>query len=299
MRYRYKGRRYRIRLFPILIVVLLIIALMVFGVTSCTKQEEAPVAQSSQEGSSVSSTIEAISSDNGILVGGEPASSEVSSQSGSSSGGTDSSGAAPAELPEGTPADWNLILLNPEDANKIDGDLDIEKIKFDNQYVDARAAPSYQKMADAAKAEGITLFLRSGYRSMATQKTNYEANVKREIAKGNNEAEAIRLTNLYYTTPGHSEHHSGLAFDIITPEYHNDVYDLNEKFADTDAYQWLIKNCAEYGFILRYPKEKYGITHINFEPWHYRYVGVEHAKYIMKHSICLEEYMELLKAAGR
>lgn len=134
---------------------------------------------------------------------------------------------------------------------------------------------------------------------MKTQSVNYNANVQRLLKQGVTKDEAIRQTNLYYTVPGHSEHHSGLAFDIITPEYHRDVYTLNEKFAQTKAYTWLRGNCAEYGFILRYPKEKYNITTINFEPWHYRYVGVEHAKYITENNLCLEEYIELLKQAGR
>ena len=120
---------------------------------------------------------------------------------------------------------------------------------------------------------------------------------------GATENEAIRRTNLYYTVPGHSEHHSGLAFDIITPEYHQFVYDLDERFATEEpysaAYQWLRDNCARYGFILRYPEDKSVLTRISFEPWHYRYVGVEHAEYITSHNLCLEEYIAMLKEAGR
>ena len=113
------------------------------------------------------------------------------------------------------------------------------------------------------------------------------------------EEEAIRLTRQYYTEPGHSEHHSGLAFDIITVEYQRDVYSLTEQFAETDAYRWLTEHCAEYGFILRYPEGKTDITQINYEPWHYRYVGKEHAQYIMEHNLTFEEYIELLREAGR
>lgn len=203
------------------------------------------------------------------------------------------------EIPEGSVSDWNLILLNPEEENKIEQELSFQKTKFDTQYVDSRAAQAYTDMYNAAKKEGITLYLRSGYRSMKTQGVNYNANVQRLLKQGLTNDEAIRQTNLYYTVPGHSEHHSGLAFDIITPEYHRDIYTLNEKFAETEAYAWLKANCEEYGFILRYPKEKYDITTINFEPWHYRYVGVEHAKYITENNICFEEYIELLKEVGR
>lgn len=198
------------------------------------------------------------------------------------------------ELPQGAVSDWNLILLNYGENNKIDKELDIKKVKFDSQYVDERASDAYKNMYAAAKTANITLFLRSGYRSIKTQQVNYNANVQRELKRGNNQEEAIRLTNQYYTVPGHSEHHTGLAFDLLTPEYHKDIYTLDERFAKTDAYSWLVANCAEYGFILRYPKDKTEVTSINFEPWHYRYVGVEHAKYIMANSLCLEEYISLL-----
>ncbi len=202
-------------------------------------------------------------------------------------------------LPEGSLSDWNLILLGPHEENKIDEELDLELTQFDTQRVDSRAADAYATMRDAAAAEGITLYLRSGYRSMETQRQNYNGSVQRYLDAGKSREEALRLTNEYYTVPGHSEHHTGLAFDIITPEYHNQIYSLDDRFADTDAYTWLRENCARYGFILRYPKEKEEETQINFEPWHYRYVGKEHAQYIMEHGLCLEEYIALLKEAGR
>ena len=206
-------------------------------------------------------------------------------------------------LPEGALSDWNLILLNPEEENKIDRDLDIDMTKFDTQWVDSRAASAYQAMCDAAGAatggegaeEGITLYLRSGYRSMATQQTNYTNNIQRLISQGVNEAEAIRQTQLYYTVPGHSEHHTGLAFDIITPEYHTFVYTLDERFGETEAYDWLVGHCADYGFVLRYARDKEGTTQINFEPWHYRYVGKEHAAFMQAYNLCFEEYVQLLK----
>ncbi|WP_423246190.1 M15 family metallopeptidase [Paludihabitans sp. MB14-C6] len=146
-------------------------------------------------------------------------------------------------------------------------------------------------MYDAAKKDGITLYLRSGYRSIATQNVNYQADIQRNINKGYTREQAIIETEKYYARPGQSEHHTGLAFDIITPEYHRDIYTLNEQFAKTKAYDWLVKHCAEYGFILRYPKDKVDITKINYEPWHYRYVGIEHAKKIMENNLCLEEYL--------
>lgn len=227
----------------------------------------------------------------------QPVSSEVSSEAPVSSEDAVSSEAAPSSQPDPLPAgqltDWNLILLNPEAENKIDEEMDIEKTKFDTQWVDSRAAPAYEAMVAAAKQDGIDLYLRSGYRSINTQRINYENEIQRFLGLGYDEAEAIRRTRQYYTEPGHSEHHSGLAFDILSVQYHNTIYTLSDKFTEDSAYPWLLEHAAEYGFILRYPADKTEITQINFEAWHFRYVGVEHARYITEHGLCLEEYLAL------
>ena len=86
--------------------------------------------------------------------------------------------------------------------------------------------------------------------------------------------------------PGHSEHATGLAIDIVSATHS----DLDESQAETEESKWLAEHCAEYGFILRYPPEKYEITGIIYEPWHYRYVGTEIAQEIMSEGITLEEY---------
>lgn len=325
----YKKKKYTLRILTIFITLFLLVLVVVLSLAlnndDITEGGGEPI--SSQSGSQASdesssmlvSEAESItpSSNSSIAASQKDTSSVISSKaSNESSSDTDeasslhedSSSTAESEntdttdntaLPLGSLSDWNLILLNPFEGNSISEELQFEKTKFDTQYVDSRAANAYQDMYNSAKKDGVTLYLRSGYRSMKTQSVNYNANVQRLLKQGVTKDEAIRQTNLYYTVPGHSEHHSGLAFDIITPEYHRDIYTLNEKFAQTKAYTWLRENCAEYGFILRYPKEKYNITTINFEPWHYRYVGVEHAKYITENNLCLEEYVELLKQAGR
>ena len=87
--------------------------------------------------------------------------------------------------------------------------------------------------------------------------------------------------------PGTSEHQLGLAVDLVSSEYTG----LDERQEETGSYQWLVKHCAEYGFILRYPNDKTEITGIIYEPWHFRYVGVEAAREIMDQGICLEEYL--------
>ena len=91
--------------------------------------------------------------------------------------------------------------------------------------------------------------------------------------------------------PGTSEHHTGLAADIVTPTHQT----LDPQFADTAAGKWLLEHAADYGFILRYPEDKQETTKIIYESWHYRYVGEEHAKAIKESGLCLEEYLEQLK----
>ena len=202
-------------------------------------------------------------------------------------------------LPAGNLSDWNLILLNPEAENKIDEDLPLSFETFDGQKIDERIAESYRQMVADAEADGVHLFLRSGYRPVSLQKTYYESNIQKYMQQGMTREEAEEKTREYYTEPGHSEHHSGLALDILTEEYQRDVYTLDDRFAQTDGYAWLVEHCTDYGFILRYPEDKTEITQINYEPWHYRYVGKEHAAYMKEHGLCLEEYINLLCEAGR
>ena len=101
-------------------------------------------------------------------------------------------------------------------------------------------------------------------------------------------AEAEELAAAEVARPGTSEHQLGLAVDIIS----NVHPELDESWAQTEEAEWLKENCADYGFILRYPPDKSGITGIVWEPWHFRYVGEEAAQYIMENDLCLEEYLE-------
>lgn len=134
----------------------------------------------------------------------------------------------------------------------------------------SKALDALQKGANQA---GYSMPLLSGYRSYETQKNlynNYVANYGQESA------------DTFSARPGHSEHQTGLAFD---------VGDIDDYYGDTPAGKWLKENCASYGFIIRYTKGKESITGYKSEPWHIRYVGVEHAKKIMSQNICLEEYL--------
>ena len=142
-----------------------------------------------------------------------------------------------------------------------------------NPGADPTAKAALDEMFAAAKEEGLNLFIRSGFRSYATQKQLYNNYVKRDGV-----AEADR----YSARPGHSEHQSGLGFDINKAD---------SSFEGTPEAIWLAANCHKYGFIIRYPAGKESITGYMYEPWHVRYLGVEIATDVYNSGLCLEEYL--------
>ena len=180
---------------------------------------------------------------------------------------------------------WNLLLVNgnyvlPENY-KVQTAPSI-KSQRDSLPLDYRVAEYYNAMYLAAKAEGITLTPVSGYRSFARQKTNFENKIKLYQDQGYSKAQATRLAAEIVMIPGASEHNAGMAMDICS---------LNTNFDQTKEFRWLKENAADYGFILRYTKEKYAVTKVSYEPWHWRYVGLEHAKKMKQSGQCLEEYL--------
>lgn len=152
-------------------------------------------------------------------------------------------------------------------------------------------------METDAEKEGINLYFRSGYRSIKLQKKFYDTAVKNYKVQGLSDKDASTKALEYIQYPGASEHHTGLALDIISVEWQNTVGELVDRFDTTDAFRWLDKHAAEYGFILRYPKGKEDITGIKYEPWHYRYVGKKIATYLKKTGLTLEEYDEKIKSS--
>lgn len=148
----------------------------------------------------------------------------------------------------------------------------------DSKRMESVAARAIEDMFKSAREDGIKLIGRSGYRSYNTQASNY----KNKVAKlGKVQADR------FVAPPGASEHQTGLAMDIISSEFSK----LHTDFQYTKSYNWLRENCAKFGFIQSYMKGKSDITGFNFEPWHFRYVGIEHAKTIMDNNLSLEEYL--------
>ena len=144
-----------------------------------------------------------------------------------------------------------------------------------NNKIKKEVYESFLKMYEDAKKEKITLIINSAYRSEKDQKKTYD-----EILKNNTQD----FTDKKAARPGHSEHQTGLALDLITYGANGDNFDK------TDAFIWLQNNAHEYGFILRYPKGKEYLTGYTYESWHYRYVGVEVATAIHDNDITFDEY---------
>ena len=162
-------------------------------------------------------------------------------------------------------------------SNYTPNDLELINIKYslENKYLRHDAKKAFEKMAKQAKKEGYNIIAVSTYRSYNYQKKLYDNYVK---DKG------FYYADMASARAGHSEHQTGLAVDVADTSYNYD------NFENTKEFKWIKNNCYKYGFILRYPKAKFHITGFKYEPWHYRYVGIETAKYIHKNNLTLEEY---------
>ncbi len=198
------------------------------------------------------------------------------------------------EAPHGLDADFKkLLVVNgwnplPEDYD-YEGNLTTipqKYIKGSLTQIDKDIWPYLKAMLDDALKEGIDIGVWSPYRSYATQKWLFENQVKKQIANGVPEAEAEDKAATIVARPGTSEHNTGLALDINC---------ANHSFEDTKAFKWLTKNAEDYGFVMRYSKEKQEKTGVIHESWHWRFVGINVAREMNDLDMCLEEYVEYKK----
>ncbi len=177
---------------------------------------------------------------------------------------------------------WMQLLVNSSNAIP-DGYAPTELTELSNgQSVDKRIYPSLQSMFDDARAQGVYPVVSSGYRTAKQQQSEMDDKIQEYIDDGKSEDEARALAATYVAQVGYSEHEAGLAIDIVAKANKSD---------DDTVWAWMKEHCAEYGFILRYPEGKEGVTGMSYEPWHFRYVGVEAAQKIMGAGITLEEYL--------
>ncbi len=185
--------------------------------------------------------------------------------------------------------DWQLVLVNKQHPVPEDYTFTLGKVKG-NMKCDVRIIDDLMDMMQAAKADGIKLVICSPYRDYNRQTILFNRKIDHYMESGYSYLEAYRIASMTVTVPGASEHQIGLALDIISTTYAS----LDTQFGETKAGMWLREHCDEYGFILRYPKGKEYITGIQYEPWHFRYVGKEAAAVIMERNITLEEFLEEL-----
>lgn len=183
--------------------------------------------------------------------------------------------------------DWNLLLVNKQHPIPEDYTFTLGKITG-NMQCDERIIPELLAMLQAAKADGVNLVICSPYRDLNRQEVLFNRKIDAYMSKGMSYMEAYKTASQAVTVPGASEHQIGLALDIVCDSY----YSLNAGFGETTAGKWLAQHSCEYGFILRYPLGKEYITSIEYEPWHFRYVGKEAATEITEKGITLEEFIE-------
>ena len=177
---------------------------------------------------------------------------------------------------------WYMTLVNSSYRIPDSYEPDLVYVCGSGERLDRNVAVHYEEMYNAAKKDGINLTPCSGYRSYELQERNYNNKVSFYESQGYSNKDAKVKAATIIMPPGSSEHNLGYAMDIVC---------VDEWFEDTAEFKWLTENAANYGFIMRYPKDKQDITKVIYEPWHLRYVGVELAKELKDSGLVLEEYM--------
>lgn len=213
---------------------------------------------------------------------GQQSSPKLSSQPVSSKEEKSSSfiSSKPETNSEETTDQKELVLVN--EANKIPNNYELDLTTAFGIQMEHITSAAYTDMWRAASEDGITLWISSGYRDDKKQQSLFSNEVETYLEKGLAYEQAETEAGKSVARPGYSEHATGLTLDL------NGV---KEDFDQTTAYKWLSQHAQDYGFILRYPSDKQNITKIKFEPWHYRYVGIENAKAMKSQGLCLEEYL--------
>lgn len=285
-------------------------------VTACGGKDKNTDADESKPSSG---TLSNVSADTSSQASSKDTSSEESSKESSSDGNSDDK---TSFTPEKLPADfdptseaecyavdfnsWQMYLANPWNPVPDEwiameyGDEGLAKVlqkyrpdpaKSSQLYFDARAVDYLHAMIEAAEKDGINLDVISAYRTNAFQTGNFERQVTsvKKANPGISDKEARKKAAAVVALPGTSEHQLGLAVDFNSVE---------DSFRNTRAYKWLIENCTDYGFILRYDTSKQAQTGIIPEPWHYRFVGVKNAKLIEASGLCMEEFIEKYNVEG-
>lgn len=194
----------------------------------------------------------------------------------------DISNVSASEISETDTSDEMLVLVNR--THRITEEYSGELVTLRNgKSVDSRIYPELQAMFDEMRSEDIYPIVNEGFRTREDQEQMMEDQINAYLDVGYSRKKAKKLAENIVAPVGSSEHELGIAVDIIADKSRSD----NET-----VYNWLAKNAYKYGFIQRYPSNKTEITGIDYEPWHYRYVGKKAAAEIYEQGVCLEEYLD-------
>lgn len=185
---------------------------------------------------------------------------------------------------------WNYLLVN--EMHPLSQDFKLKLVDTRNgKQVDGRIKYSLEKMLDDAKESGMDLIICSAYRGYEKQQELLNESIEKYMEKGLSYESAFFQAKRQLERVGCSEHHTGFAVDLVGEHYQS----LDAGQANTAEARWLAEHAHEYGFILRYPKGKEKITRLEFESWHFRYVGTEAAGFMKEHDLCFEEFLELVQ----
>ena len=262
------------------------------GGVSFLLHRKAPVPAASAASASGAESAGAAESTNGIF--NHTASSSAAASSASEPTAPDNALGLTAAQAQAMRADPLMVLVNH--TNKMPDDYAFDTKECGsatsvNKTLQTVACDAFLEMQKAAAADGVTVWMQSGYRSVAYQTKLYEKKTQYYRDKGFEEAAAREKAAAIVNPPGYSEHNCGLAADLNSPEHTG----LDEGFENTAAFRWLCQHAGEYGFILRYPKGAEEKTEITYEPWHWRYVGTENAAKINASGLCFEDYIAALQ----
>ena len=269
---------------------------LVVGGAAFLLNRKAPVPSASAAGAPASS---AASETNGLLTDRLSPSSTAEPTSAAASEGAEESrdnalGLTKAEA-AAMLADPMMVLVNHTNKMPDNYTFDTKECGSQtavNKTLQTPACDAFLEMQKAAAADGVTVWMQSGYRSVKYQTGLYERKTKYYTDRGYDTATAKEMAAAVVNPPGYSEHNCGLAADLNSPEHTG----LDEGFENTTAFRWLCEHAVEYGFILRYPKGAEDKTEITYEPWHWRYVGRENAAKISASGLCFEDYIAQLHA---
>lgn len=270
----------------------LVVCVAVGGVSFLLSHRKAPVPTADAAGSAANSAASSLPS---AAPSSKAESSAVSGAAAESVESRDNLLGLTAAEAKVMLADPLMILVNH--TNKMPENYTFETAECGsktavNKTLQTVACNAFLELQKAAAAENVTVWMQSGYRSVKYQTSLYERKTKYYLDKGYDNATAKEKAAAVVNPPGYSEHNCGLAADLNSPEHTG----LDEGFEKTAAFRWLCEHAGDYGFILRYPKDAEDKTEIIYEPWHWRYVGVENAAKINASGLCFEEYIETLQS---